>query len=485
MDTTLSLQTEQVRWGLGLMLGFPVLMIVLSELLGIARRRYPMLASTLWGLRNLVVPLAALMILLAHVAELPADGFAVRIMQTIFWIALLYTGLTFVNDVIFSATAAGSWQERVPKLVRDLARALLVALGAGIIYSRVWGESLEGALTALGVGSIVIGLALQEPLGNIVSGLMLLFERPISLGDWVQIDGTIGKVIEINWRSAHIETGTRELFIVPNSQLYKGSFRNLSRPTPLRTEVVELGFSYDDPPNKVKAMLMELLQTTPGVLDDPPPLVRTRAYADFAIVYAAIFTVASQDRLAAIRDAFMTRVWYACQRTGISIPFPTAVEYQPEVKPPDPRKAHKLLRQFPQFVPADDGKVLDDPSFQVGMRSFAVGERVVGEGDESLGLCLVLSGVAALLARDSRGNDREIARVGRGEFFGENCAQTRQPSELTVRAVEDLEILILEPEAVHTLLDYNPRLGRDLGHVLDVRRKAVTALRRSSRGAGE
>ena len=83
-----------------------------------------------------------------------------------------------------------------------------------VIYSNVWGREVQGALTALGVGSVVIGLALQEPLGNIVSGLMLLFERPLKVGDWVSAEGVTGKVIEINWRSVHILTPTRELRIV-------------------------------------------------------------------------------------------------------------------------------------------------------------------------------------------------------------------------------------------------------------------------------
>ncbi|MFN9912835.1 MAG: mechanosensitive ion channel family protein, partial [Pirellulaceae bacterium] len=130
------------------------------------------------------------------------------------------------NDLVFATGDGESWRARVPKLFRDLSRAVLVAIGAMFIYSRVWGYELSNALTALGVGSVVIGLALQEPLGNIVSGLMLLFERPLNVGDWVVADGKTGKVIEINWRSVHIETATRELEIVPNVSLYKASFSN-------------------------------------------------------------------------------------------------------------------------------------------------------------------------------------------------------------------------------------------------------------------
>jgi glyoxylate reductase len=95
------------------------------------------------------------------------------------------------------------------------------------------------------------------------------------VGDWIQVGDVRGRVIEINWRAVHIETPTRELQVIPNVELYKGTFANLSRPTPLRTEVIEMGFSYDDAPNRVKEVMLDLLRTTPGVL--------TEATADIAM----------------------------------------------------------------------------------------------------------------------------------------------------------------------------------------------------------
>src|SRR5262249_26845367 len=154
-------------------------------------------------------------------------------------------------------------------------------------------------------------LALQDPLGNIFSGLMLMLERPLHVGDWVTVDGATGKVIEINWRSVHIETAGHEVKVVPNSTLNKQSFSNLSRPTPARTEAIDLTFPAACAPNRVKQVLLELLRTTPGVLAAPAPEVQTVSVLGGSACYRASFTVARQEDVGAARDAFMTRLWYA------------------------------------------------------------------------------------------------------------------------------------------------------------------------------
>lgn len=79
-------------------------------------------------------------------------------------------------------------------------------------------------------------------MGNIFSGITLLFERPITIGDWVEIGDVHGQVLEVTWRSVHLYTFEKHLIIVPNSELAGGNFRNFSRPEPLHRISVELGF---------------------------------------------------------------------------------------------------------------------------------------------------------------------------------------------------------------------------------------------------
>ncbi|MFN8855194.1 MAG: mechanosensitive ion channel domain-containing protein [Planctomycetaceae bacterium] len=470
------------RWAFTLIVGLPLLILVLTEFLTRLRRSGHPLCKSLGQVRNLVLPAAGLWIFLSQVVGLPDDNMMVRLCQTTVWLTGLIALLRLINDAFFESDVVdATWRANVPSLFRDLVRVFLAAVGAAIIYSQVWGQSLEGAVAALGVTSIVIGLALQEPLSNIVSGVMLMFERPIKLSDWVSVDGTTGKVVEINWRSVHIATPTTGVRIIPNSQLYKGSFNNLSRPTRIRTELVELGFSYNDPPNKVKEMLYRILSETPGVLDDPAPAVRTVNYADFAIIYRVIFSVASSEQLPVVRDDFMSRIWYAIRRDGISIPFPTQTEIQVLQSEVDKAAATDpvvLLSQFNLFKTL--GEPPRDEQLEAGLkvRDFGAGETVVAEGQRIEGLHVVVRGEAHLTVKDARGLPLEVARVGRGEFFGEGSVLAELPSEVTVQAASDLQLVVANPSAMYRLIGRSPALSRQLGHVMESRRKAAFSARR-------
>lgn len=463
-----------------LAVGFPLLLLAFNETIALCRRRGLPVERTMRNLRNLVVPAAALLVFVRFVLEWPKENTASRLIESVFWILLLYTLLGVVNDLVFGrggpVEGRPSWTDKVPKLFRDLVRALLVAIGAMVVYSQVWGHEISAALTALGLGSIVIGLALQEPLGNIVSGLMLLFERPLSVGDWVLVGGVRGKVIEINWRSVHIETPTRELQIVPNVELYKGSFANLSRPTPLRTEFIEIGFSYDDAPNRVKEVMLELMRTTPGVLADPVPLVRTMEYADFSINYRLIFSVESQADVAPVRDAIMSRLWYVINRENITIPFPTAYEYTPGEDPAKPRPSvADYLREHARFKPA-----VREGAPAPRIVSFGAGETVQGPDRAFDGFALIVAGRARLMAGDATGREVQIGEIGPGECFGDTLTAGAGSGKILIVAESDLVVVVFSDESANDLLNKSPALAAEIGDAIEARRQAAEAVRRGA-----
>jgi small-conductance mechanosensitive channel len=422
-----------------------------------------------------VVPSLAVLIFARHVLELSSVDTSMRVIQSAFLVFLLYAALGLVNDVVFGRGSEDSWRARVPKLFADLSRAVLVAFGALVIYSHVWGREVQGALTALGVGSVVIGLALQEPLGNIVSGLMLLFERPLKVGDWINAEGVTGKVIEINWRSVHIQTSTRELRIVPNVRLYKGAFSNLSRPTDVRTEALQIGFSYDDPPNKVKEILGALLQETPGVLSDPAPAIRTVEFGDFSVVYKIIFSVAKQEDVAPTRDRFMTHLWYVARREGLTIPFPITMEYSPGENPGAPKASpHELLRNHPRFKPA----LKEDSTPHPKVIDFAVDEVVQGRGKRVEGFGLIVKGRAALRVMDRHGRFSQVGEIGVGECFGEPIVSGSSADEVSIVALEDLTVLVFDTKTMNDLLNSSPSLAAEIGEAIESRRQATIAAKR-------
>ncbi|MCI0410131.1 MAG: mechanosensitive ion channel family protein, partial [Acidobacteria bacterium] len=175
------------RWALGLILGTPGVLLVLNEVAVRLRRRGASLEGPVRNLRTFVVPALATLLWLLKVAELGDEALAVRLAETVLWVFVIIAFLSFLNAVVFGQVAKDSWQARIPKLLRDLLQVLLVLIGGAIVLSRGWGVDLGGLLTALGVGSIVLGLALQEPLGNLFSGIMLMIERPFAVGDWIRV----------------------------------------------------------------------------------------------------------------------------------------------------------------------------------------------------------------------------------------------------------------------------------------------------------
>jgi small-conductance mechanosensitive channel len=241
-------------WAVGLTIGLPFTLISLTELHHALERRQSALARPVNLLRSYLVPLTALLLLLVKAAQVPAQLNSVRLLATVFGFLVLVLVLSGLNATLFEGAPQGSWRARVPTIFRDVLRLLLIAVGLGLIFSYVWGVRVGGLFTALGVGSVVIGLMLQNSVGQIVSGLFMLFEQPFRIGDWLDTPAARGRIVEANWRAVHIQTD-RGLQITPNSVLAATSFTNLSRPPGAHQLEITTIFSPDDPPDRVRRLL--------------------------------------------------------------------------------------------------------------------------------------------------------------------------------------------------------------------------------------
>lgn len=477
MNDLLGLLRERGAWALTVAVGLPLALIFATELgFALARRAHPA-APYVRRARVWVLPAVAGVIYLRGVLALPADNVWVRIAASLTWFGVVIVALGAANAVMFDAAEAGSWQRRVPRLLRDLLRVLLVAIAAALAYSFIWDREIQGALAALGVTSIVVGLALQEPLGNLFSGLMLLMERPFEVGDTIEVGSVSGTVKEINWRSAHIEALGGMIQVVPNSALNKETISNFSRPLPIRMEMLDLAFSIDDPPNKVRKALLEVARTTKGVIQSPSPIAATIGYGEQSVNYRLIWRVSEQDRWP-VRDDIVTRIWYMRRRHGLAMPRPVSVSIQHRTDAPFDKlgaSAGEIMARIPHLpkVPMVE---------QAGARglSFGKGELIFDEGQLLDGVYLLVSGgVSMRLTR--RGEITEIAAVSPGEFFGDAGMHGAQTADTRAVATEDSEVLLLGPDTVRLLFEASPTLARDTGRVLDVRRRALQSARAAMR----
>ena len=177
--------TSWFYWAVGVAIGLPIVLVVLTELQHALTRRGSYLARPVHVFRNYIVPLGALLILLVKGAQVPAEATPVRIVATVFGFVVLILLLSGLNATLFQGAPEGSWRKRIPTMFLDVARFALIAIGVGLMFSFIWGADVGRLFTALGITSIVLGLALQNSVGQIISGMFVLFEQPFRLGDWI------------------------------------------------------------------------------------------------------------------------------------------------------------------------------------------------------------------------------------------------------------------------------------------------------------
>ena len=176
-------------------------------------------------------------------------------------------------------------------------------------------------------------------------------ERPFEVGETIEVGSVSGVVKEVNWRSAHIEALGGATQVVPNSTLNRETILNFSRPRPVRMELIDVGFSFQDPPYKVRQALLEMLMQTEGVLKKPKPIVATLSYEEFSIKYRLVYRTAEKDRWP-VKNELVTRIWYVAKRHGFTLPYPVQVELQHENERPftaPQPEAAELLAQFPRL----------------------------------------------------------------------------------------------------------------------------------------
>ncbi len=318
VDLVESLLTQRAFF---LVIGFVLLYLGVGWVIQKRERKgKPVVAPRI--MRYLLLPTVFVYLVCVYLFFLSRDHVSVKLTETIIIIFAIVFTLNVVSHLFFSPENIITKKETLPKLGRDMIKFLLVVIGSAFVFSSIWGLDLGNLLTALGVGSFVIGLALQEPLGNLFNGVALLVAKPFERGDWVVIGHDTGKVVEFNWRSAKLINRFNELIIIPNNLLAKERIKNLSRPSRIHAEMITVGFSYDDDPKKVKSMLLEVSRQTENILENPQSSAVTLSYDDFYVNYGLKFFINDFEDQIVLKDSIMTKIYEATQQYGLTIPFP-------------------------------------------------------------------------------------------------------------------------------------------------------------------
>jgi small-conductance mechanosensitive channel len=389
--------------------------------------------------------------------------------------------LAFAFGLVRTVVSAGLKVVRMrspvgtPKILRDVIDSTLYALAALVILKTQLNLDLTGVVATSAVLSVVLGLALQDTLGNLFAGLSLQLERPFQVGDFVTIGSHTGRVVQIAWRATRIENFRKEVITLPNALVAKEAVKNFSaNPGGVAVDIY-VGLSYDAPPNQVKAAVQDVLSEVPHVLREPRPQVRTWAFDESGVRYQLRYWVTSLQFADSVMEEIYTHLWYRLRREGIEVPLPQRVVHTrpqaPAVAELDEGHAAAVLRGVDLFA------TLGEPELQrlqreCVARRFGLGEHVIDEGEKGHTFYVVARGqVSVRLGRELR----EVARLERGGYFGEMSLLTGEPRTATVVAESDAVLLELDRPLFARLFAEQPDFARQLSALLAQRRAQLRA----------
>ncbi len=387
--------------------------------------------------------------------------------------------LTFAFGVVRSILAVALWVLRfrstpIPKIIRDVIAFSLYVLTSVPILRTQLDIDLTGLLATSAILSVVLGLALQDTLGNLFAGLSLQLERPFQVGDYVTVEEHTGRVVQLAWRATRIETARREIVTLPNNVIAKKAVLNFSHGLQPVAVDVDIGLSYGAAPNHVRTVVLDVLREIPLLLQQPPPRCRARGFDDSALRYRIRFYVADFAQSENVKDEVFSRLWYRFAREKIEIPYPQRVLHFPtDSSRPEPvEPVGELLSSvdlFSMLSSAEREKI----AREVQLRRFGKGERIISEGAAGHTFYLVSSGEVSVRTGKA---EAEVARLKRGEYFGEMSLLTGEMRSATVVALEDSVLLELERGSFARLFENQPNLAEQLSAQLAQRRSQLEAL---------
>jgi small-conductance mechanosensitive channel len=384
---------------------------------------------------------------------------------------LAYLGVRFVNAAIFDLAFRLRRGYEAPTLVRNIFTLITFTALFVFIFKWEYPEIQLGPLfTTSAIFGVIIGLALQDTLGNFFAGISLHADRPFQVGDVIAVGDHVGVVESITWRAIKVRTFQNRIVLISNSNAARAAIEVGPRDN-LNARLVFFNTHFADSPAKTIHVVREAVRDTDNCSPKITPIVRIRGFGDSSIEWEIKYWLTDYAKYNDSDALVRQRVWYTLRRNGLSFSTPTRavqLERKAELKPttPDEQIADRLSA-VDIFSPLSMEELNRLAKATVG-HVFAPGETLIRAGDEGSSMFVVHNGRVAVQVSDP-GGPRIVAEMTEGNFFGEMALFTGEPRTANVVALEETEVLEIGHAAMKHLFETNPGLVESISWTISER----------------
>jgi small-conductance mechanosensitive channel/CRP-like cAMP-binding protein len=407
--------------------------------------------------------------------ETTAGAILVGSAKVLWWVHLAWALIGFVRIYLVF--------ERKPREAR-----LLQDLVVGIVYvgmllsilAFVFGAPVGTLIATSGVFAIVLGLALQNTLSDVFSGIALNLGRPYVLGDWIVLsDGTEGRVVETNWRSTHLLTLAHNVVALPNSFLAKLGLTNVSSPEESHGLSVTIRLAPTRMPAIVADVMNAALQSSNIILREPPPVVAIKGLDATAIEVDLFFRVANVGQRIPATNEIFDLVYRHSKSAGLLLATPPSssilLSDLPSEETANLRQVTpiKLINAISIFSALTDNEK-EALSATATVRTYRKGDIIARQGEMLPSLMIVRTGIIARQHGDDDAHHAEvIGHLAPGDFFGETGLLVGIGETSTLRAMSHVVVYEIDQESFAPLLHDRPEMAEDLAAVLSARMSSL------------
>lgn len=367
---------------------------------------------------------------------------------------------------------------KLPRFLIDFLGWLAIGMVLLAVVREVFEVELTGLLVTSTVATAIVGLSLQEILGNLFAGVILQIESPFAVDDWINVAGQEGRVVHQNWRTLSMLTRMNHHVVFPNNRIAKEQIVNYSRPTAVQRQEVHLGMAYQYAPGEVKEVLLKALVGVKGILLNPPPRAYLVEYGDLVMRYRVTYWIENYVARVDIEDAVMSRFWYTLKRAGMGTPQPIGQMSVGMISDNQGQQETaqtlqlitRYLRSLPLLEELNDSQI-ERLAAGAALHQYMSDEVLVGQGEEGDSLFIIKSGQTGIYIKDKNGDQLRVDTRRAGEFFGEMSLLTGEPRSASVLAESETEVITIGKKDFVEILTADPMILELLLNALERRRQ--------------